>query len=152
IGRGKRIFGWNRENLAGSGKAEILQQPRDFLSHAADSRVGSQASDKPALQPWLILVDLPWMEIDAGGMAFTVKAANTGRRIAIRQQTQVSAAPDGRDRAARKLCRGDWNFKQRPGAGSNQLSMAAVSDDSVTVVRDWINAGIPRKTALGQDV
>src|SRR6266511_3108335 len=106
------------------GKSEFAEEAVELAFHAAKPRVSAQACNCALREFRLLRVEFPGMEIDTGGLSFfTVDAADAGRRIAIREQAQISAATHGSDLSCGESHRGNGDFNKRPGCRVHDLSM-----------------------------
>src|SRR5581483_10823749 len=134
-------------------ETEFGHKPFELFAHAAQARIRTPARNKTRGQARLFRVDFPGVKVDAGRLAFrVVNPANAGRSVAVRKKPQIPAAAHRRDIVSRKAHGGNRHLAQRPGSRLQHGYVPAEARNAVAIVRDRINAGVMRETALRQNV
>src|SRR3984957_48187 len=99
---------WKWMHVAQCRELKVLKHLFQLSLHAPQPAIGPDSRNKALRHAWLIRIQLPGMSVDARRLLFhAIDLANSGRGVAVREQTQISSAPDRRNALAREPHRSD---------------------------------------------
>jgi len=84
-------------------------------------------------------------------MLIAIQTANSGSSVSVWEHPQIATAAYGHDLILRQLHGRDWNLLNRSRRGLDHMRMPVETRDSITVMGDWIDAGILRKAFTCKD-
>src|SRR6202522_3150738 len=144
---------WKRMHVAQCRELKVLKHLFQLSLHAPQPAIGPDSRNKARRHARLIRVQLPGMSVDARWLLLhAIDLPNSGRRVAVREQTQVSSAPDRGNALAGQPHGSDRDLNNGARTRVNGVCVPAETRYTIAVVNNGVDAGIVRKPQFGKNL